>query len=224
MADTETPPNPFQKEDMSVNMKIVVDMIEKVVKTPPLKTGDTGRFHIYLRDGASTQTIVLTSAQLFGGPGKFSTLFFDVFGQILFATKKEWPDFLKYVSALSVPGKPEETAAVMAGHLVSEKIATTWEVTDDKSYISRRETCSRLVVHVVHGITYYVVPSAAMMELIAELPIKVSQEDVSQAMTACGMKISNTKPVTPNNKTSVRCWWFIPDKLKELNKKLGDEQ
>lgn len=221
MADTETPPNPFQKEDLSVNMEIVVDMIEKVVKTPPLKTGDTGRFHFYLMDGGDTHTIVLTSAQLLDGPRKFSTLFFDVFGQILFATKKEWPEFVKYIAKKAVPGKPDETTAVMAGNLLFENITNTMEITDDKNQLLKRNQCNRLVEHSLHGELWYVLPSAAASELIAELPIKASHSEISQAMTASGYKRENTNLVKVTGEKPIRCWWFYAEKIKEINPDAG---
>lgn len=216
-----TPANPFSKDDMSINMGIVVDMIEKVVKTPPLKTGDTGRFHIIFKDDNTTQTIVLTAAQLLDGPGKFTTLFFDVFGQILFASKKEWPTFALHIAQIAVPGKPDETAAVMAGNLLFENIANTMEVTTDKTYIGKRAGCNRLVEHSPHSEIWYVLPSAAVSELITELPIKANHEDISQAMTAGGLKKANTGPVKPAGGKSIRCWWFSSDKLKEINPDMG---
>lgn len=220
MADTDTTSNPFSKEDQSVNMGIIVDMIENIVKTPPLKMGDTGKYHIYLKDRNNTKSIVLSAAQLLEGPGKFSTLFFDTFGDILYATKKEWPTFVKYVATQATPGKPEETAAVMAGHMMFEQIAHTMETTSDKKHLIKRGACNRLVEHIPHGEKWYVLPSAAVSDIINELPIKATHDDISQAMAACGLKKENTALVKVDG-MPIRCWWFSVDKLREINSDMG---
>jgi len=216
MMKPKTTTNPFSKEneDTSINMGIVVDMIETVIKTPPLKMGDTGRFHIHTKAG---NTLILTAAQLLEGPGKFSTLFFDNFGEILFATKKEWPTFVKYIAKIAIPGNPDETAAVMAGNLFFEKIALTMETTEDKTHLLKRDQCSRLVEHRPQNELYYVLPSAAVSDIINDLPVKANHDDISQAMTVLGLKREKTHTVRVSEKNPIRCWWFIAEKIKEIN-------
>ena len=138
-----------------------------------------------------------------------------------YADKKKWPTFVKYVATQATPGKPEETAAVMAGHMLFENIAHTMDITNDKKQLLNREVCNRLVVHTPHGEKWFVLPSAAVSEIINDLPIKATHDDISQAMTACGMKKANTALIKVDGKP-VRCWYFSAEKLQEINPGLGD--
>ena len=204
--------NPFSKDAAPIDMGVVVDLVVEIIKTPAIKTGGTGRYHIHFNN---EKTIVLGAGQLLQGPGRFCTLFFDKFEVPLKVEKEEWPEFVKWVATCATPGKPEETAAVMAGHLLFEEIATL-KVTSDKLHIEKRVGCNRLVEHSPHKKTWYVLPSAAVADMISELPCKARQEDISQAMTTCNLKKENTLPVNVGGK-SIRCWWFSVEKLKEVN-------
>lgn len=204
--------NPFSKDAAPIDMGVVVDLVIEIVKTPAIKTGGTGRYHIHFNN---EKTIVLGAGQLLQGPGRFCTLFFDKFEVPLKVEKEEWPEFVKWVATQATPGKPEETAAVMAGHLLFEEIATL-KVTSDKSHIEKRVGCNRLVEHTHLRELWYVLPSAAVADMISELPMKVSPESVSQAMAADNLKKKNTHSIKVNGKP-VRCWWFNVEKLKESN-------
>ena len=216
--------NPYSGAADVTNMKTVVGIIDKIVQTLPVKQGDTGNFHIYLKNGNETIPIVLTGSQLLQGPGKFCTLFFVYFGTILYATKEEWPTFVKYVSSIAVIGAPEETPAVMAGNLLFENFAYTMEVTTDKKHLEKRDACNFLVEHSPHGEKWYVFPASAVSAHIDELPIKAAHSDITQAMTASGLKLPSSPKVKPPNGKPVNCWWFNVEKLREINPNLGVEQ
>lgn len=212
--------NLFPKKETGMSIVWSGVDIDNIIKTPPLKRGDTGKFHIPISIGEKKHIIILTSAQLLAGPKHFSTMFYDCFGKRVYIEKDDWDHLIEVLPEVAKAGDPEETAAVMAGHQLFEQIANNFEVTTDKTYIGKRGGCNRLVEHSPHGETWYVLPSAAVSELINELPIKASHEDISQAMTTCNLKKENTPPVNVGGK-SIRCWWFSVDMLKEINPDIG---
>lgn len=202
--------NPFVDGNDETTLSVIVDMIQKVIKTPSMKTGDTGRFHIYI-DG---HDLTLTATQLAQGPGRFKTLFFDAFGKILYAKNEQWPKFAECIAEVAKPGDLEETAAVMAGDLLFERIATTMDLTDDKNELLKRENCRILVQHKPNEELYLCLPASVISEMIAELPIKASIEDISEAMTARGYKRAKTHGIKTGS-VAVRSWWFIYSKILE---------
>lgn len=216
--------NPFDKSGADLNLRTVVDMLGEIINTPPLKTGDSGVYYIKIKNGDTTKTIALSAAQLLKGPGTFCTSFFVAFKKILFATVDDWPTFVKYIAANAVSGPPEETPAMVAGYMLVEEIASRWPVTKDKHVLGDGAGCRQLVEHSPHGVTYYAAASAAILDLLEELPGNVPGPDVSQALTVCGYKIKNTSSVTPTGIPSLRCWLFEVDKLREINGNLGVEK
>lgn len=212
----ESNENPYSGAEDVTNMKIVVEMIDKIVQTLPVKTGDTGKFHIYMKNEGTTTPLVLTGAQLLEGPGKFSTLFFVYFGKILYAEKKEWPKFVVFVSNSAIKGELEETDAMIAANNLFEHIAHEIKVSKDKTELLKFKMCNRLVEHTPHDKKWFVMPSSAITEFISELPIKASQSDISQAMTLCGFKDKDNGSVKVKT-MPIKCWWFSVEKILEIN-------
>ena len=71
----------------------VAGQIKKVIRSPPIKKDDTSTYHIFL----DNQEITLTAAQMFKGPGRFCTLYFDTFKRYLMVNKNDWPKFAEYI-------------------------------------------------------------------------------------------------------------------------------
>lgn len=207
--------NPFTQKNTQneTSMETVANSICEVSYAPPTKAGTTGTYHIKFE---KNQTISLTTAQMAGGPKHFKTMFQDVFKKRLFVNKefKEWDNFVDWIMSNAVEVQPEETAAVMAGKMLFEKIVNEMEITDDRNEISGRRDCNKLVIHKPHDIMWYVLPSSAIYEIIEDLPIAANPADVSQAMTACGFKQKNNMDVKVKNKP-ITCWWFVAAKVNE---------
>lgn len=222
--NTDKRPNPFDGSTAHKVVKMIelIDQIGTITKTPPIKSGDTGRFHFPIKHGDTIHTIVLTTGQLLKGHGLFSTLYTDATQMRLYVSKttKEWDRFINWVMEVAVPGEVDETPAVMASYQIFETIAHTMEATTDKKPLTNLENCNRLVEHISKGETWYVLPSSTVLAIINELSIKVTNTDISQAMTACNLKKANTALVKVEG-TPIRCWWFSASKLKEYNPSFG---
>lgn len=220
-------PNPLTDDSTQnqIPLSIVIDCVGKVIKTPALKMGDTGRYHIPINFNNTVKTITLSTAHLMGGHKPFSTQFTDLFGKRLFFKKdNEWFQFFDWLIEIAEEGEPDETPAMVAGYMLIEEMASRWKVSTDKTPLKDGDGCRELIEHAPHGETYYVVPSGAIGCVLDELPGNVPLTDVSQALTVAGYKVKNTAPVTPKGATSIRCWWFIVDKMKEINQTLGDDE
>jgi len=202
--------NPFSQESKaSTTLESIVDMIERVVKSPSIKNGETGVYHIFL-NGAD---IAVNSAHMTRGPGRFRTLYFDTFGKLPYIAKEEWPVFVEYIAGIAETGEYEETAAIMAADLLFEEMVNSFEITPDKEVLRNRDCCYYFVEHNPHGELFYVVPGATVAALLKEINIKASPEDVSEAMVARGYKRSKTHGVKAGNK-NIWCWWFLESAIK----------
>jgi hypothetical protein len=206
---TEATGNPFEGEETGITLKVVTDQIQKVIRSPPIKKGDTSTYHIFL-DG---REITMTAAQLHQGPGRFSTLYFDAFQKFLFAKKDDWPKFAEFIAGIAEEGELEETAAVMAADIIFEEICSTFDITEDKEMLTDREQCRAMVLHQPHDKMYLVVPAGAMSGLIGECGIKSTSSDIADAMRARGYLNGNTRAVKVTG-VNVRCWWLLPKAVK----------
>jgi hypothetical protein len=193
-------------------------MIDKVVKSPSIKNGETGVYHIFV-NGAD---IAINSAQLTKGPGRFRTLYFDTFGKLPYIAKEEWPVFVEYIAGIAETGEYEETAAIMAADLLFEEMINSFEIVPDKEVLLNRDNCYYFVEHNPHGELFYVVPSATITELLNEIKIKAPLEDVSEAMVARGYKKRNTHSVKVTG-VPIRCWWFLESTIKAYVSGLEDD-
>jgi hypothetical protein len=199
--------NPFNSSGPTT-LEHVVNGLQRVVKSPPIKNGDTSTYHIFIHD----KEITLSTAQLAKGSGRFTTLYYDAFGKMIFLQKEDWPKFAEYIAEVAEEGDIEETAAVMAADNTFEEICYSFDVTDDKEMLRERDQCKNLCLHNPHDKPYLVVPSAAVTSLIREGGIGASVEDVSSAMTARGYKRAKTHDVWLKG-GGVRCWWFLPEAM-----------
>jgi len=210
------PPNPFLDNNDTPTLTRVCDTIDKVVKSPSIKNGETGMYHIFI----SGVDISLSSAQLTQGYGRFKTLYFDVFGKFLYIQKEEWPIFVEYLASISEIGEYEETAAIMAADLLFEELCNTFEISKEKDDLLLREGCNAFVEHSPHGEHCYVVPSGAVTSMLSEIRIKATIEDVSAAMQARGYTVGNTRGVKVRGQ-NIWCWWFNPAAIKATNSEIG---
>jgi len=224
MNDHDTrPPNPILKNGTpnEINIGIIFDSIGVVIKTPSVKVGDTGRYHIPINFDGVEHTIVLTTAQLLNNHSVFATQFTDMFNKRLYVSKadKHWLKFSDWIMAVATPGAPDETPGVMAAHVLFDYIAHKGKVTDDKTKLTDLSDCSRLVKHTSGGGDWCVLPAGAVSELMSDLQIKVDQTTLSQAMVVCGMKRKGNHTVRykPGSKGTVKCWWFSSEELFKVN-------
>lgn len=218
----QKPPNPLggNASQTEVPLSAVIDCIGTIIKTPSTKQGETGKYHIPIKYGERTQDIVLSTAQLLSNHNNFSTIFTDLFNKKLFVNEKdkEWYRFTDWVLESAVPGEPDDTPAVMAGHMLFERIVSLTNISDDKTKLLEGETCDFLVEHMPQNELWYVIPGGAVHTMADDLPIKADHGHISQAMTVCGYKRKNTHDVKVFGKP-IRCWWFKVDKVKEY---IGD--
>lgn len=214
---TDPTSNPFEGEETGTTLKVVTDQIQKVIRSPPIKKGDTSTYHIFL-DG---REITLTAAQLHQGPGRFSTLYFDAFQKFLYVKKETWPRFAEYIAGLAEEGDIEETPAVMAADIIFEEICSSFDVTADKEMLLDRDQCRSMVLHQPHDKPYLVVPGGAVSGMVNECPAKSSTGDVADAMRARGYLNGNTRAVKVTG-VNVRCWWLLPEAVKAQGVDLSD--
>jgi len=187
----------------------VAGQIKKVICSPPIKKDDTSTYHIFL----DNQEITLTAAQMFKGPGRFCTLYFDTFKRYLMVNKNDWPKFAEYIAGIAEEGEIEETAAVMAADIIFEEICSSFDVTNDKERLLERDQCLAMVAHQPHDKMYFVVPAGAISGLIGECGIKSTSSDIADAMRARGYLNGNTRAVKVTG-VNVRCWWLLPKAIK----------
>jgi len=220
--------NPFNETNKPkvIGIKDVIDTIGTIIKTPPLKGGDVGRFHIPIDYLNKKQTIVLSTFQLLKGPGLFTALFTDYYKVRLPISKKdmEWERFTDWVLEVSEEGEADETAAVMAGNILFEQITRTCNITKDRQPLTDGSNCKRLVEYYSEDTRWYVFPASAAVEYIGELTIKAPIDEIPQAMAACGYKRQGSITVRPPKKPGVKCWAFYADKVDEIKGVSGDEK
>ncbi|MDK2832993.1 MAG: hypothetical protein PWP63_80 [Methanolobus sp.] len=196
--------NPFSSEQRAnITLETICNQIDKVVKSPTIKNGETGIYHIFIANA----DISINTSQLTQGPGRFRTLYFDTFGKLPYIPKESWPVFVEYIAGIAEPGEYEETAALMAADLLFEEMVNTFQLTKDREVLLNRDNCLYFVEHKPHDELFYVVPSATVTSMLNEIRIKATLEDVSAAMVARGYKAGNTHTVKVTG-TNVRCWWF----------------
>ncbi|APH38216.1 hypothetical protein [Methanohalophilus halophilus] len=217
MSTDTTLQNPFS-EPSKHTLRVIIDNIQKVIKTPPIKPDDTWTYHIHIEG----KVLILTGAQLSKGPGRFKTLYLDNFGKYLHIQKTDdWYKFVEYIWGIAEEGRLEETSAVIAADLIFEQICVDFDVTDDKTRLLEGEACYCLVLHKPNDQLYMVVPSAAVIELSKECGARAPIEEVSAAMRARGYKTANTALVKANG-TPVRCWWLLPKAIEEYGVDLSN--
>lgn len=178
---------------------------DDIVKTLPLKEGQTGTYHISIKG----KTLSINAAGLVSGQGAFNTLFFDMFS-ILLPKDKKWSMFIEHIAQNAKDGGLEETNAGMAADIIFETICNEFDITQDKHELLERDECTYLVEHAPHGEIYFVLPSNAVKAIYNDTKISTTFADVSQAMTTKGQKIKKTYDVKVDGKL-VKCWYFIAD-------------
>ena len=207
--------NPLAEGDNEqTTLKIVTDWIiadDNIIKTLPLKEGQTGTYHISMKG----KPLSITAAALISGQGAFNTQIFDIFSILLPKVKSnEWASFITYIAQNAKDGGLEETNAGMAADIIFETICNEFDITQDKHELLDRGECVCLVEHSPHGEMYFVLPSNAVKAIYNDTKISTTFADVSQAMTTKGQKIKKTYDVKVGGQL-VKCWYFIADIVNE---------
>lgn len=187
-----------------------------IVKTLPLKEGQTGTYHISMKG----KTLSITAAALISGQGAFNTQIFDMFSILLPKKDSKWSTFITYIAQNAKDGGLEENTASMAADIIFYQMCTEMDISDDRSVLVDGDEEDTFFRHAPHADeTYYAVSSDLMLNKLSDSMIKTTISDLSEAMTAKGYKVKNTFKIKISSK-SVRCWYFIPSQVDENR---GDE-
>lgn len=196
------------------NGEVLMNLITRVLMAPACKPSEGAVLHIFFEVEEKNKEMVIPIRNLLSTQIPFQTMFASLFKKCVPLDKTEWAALVDYIFSIAEDGELDETEAVIAADMLFEELCNTFDITQDKNVLKDRSECRFFVEHVPHGKKYYVVPSASIFEVMNELNLKVSREDISPAATKRGYKLEKTQDVrAPGSELPIRCWWFLPEAL-----------
>jgi len=177
---------------------------DNIIKTQPLKTGQTCTYHISMRE----KILSINTAGLMSGQGPFNTMFFDLFAVLLPKKDDKWSTFITYIAQNAKDGGLEENTASIAADIIFYQMCDEMTISEDR-LVLMDEANDMFFRHAPHADeTVYAVSSNLMLSKLTESTIKTTIADLSEAMTAKGYKTKTTFKIKVQGKP-VRCWYFF---------------